>query len=52
MVGISDFFPFPILGFRADNGSEYINRRVDRLLNKLRVGRVAKSRTRRSNGAG
>ncbi|MCU7887007.1 MAG: integrase, partial [Candidatus Thiodiazotropha sp. (ex Lucinoma aequizonata)] len=30
-------FPFPILGFHADNGSEYINRTVVKLLNKLTI---------------
>ena len=28
-------FPFRILGFHTDNGSEYINRHVAKLLNKL-----------------
>ncbi len=27
-------FPFPVLGFHSDNGSEYINRRVAQMLNK------------------
>jgi hypothetical protein len=27
-------FPFEILGFHADNGSEYVNHRVARLLDK------------------
>ena len=30
-------FPFPILGFHADNGAEFINHTVARLLNKLLV---------------
>ncbi len=42
-------FPFRVLGFHADNGSEYINHRVARLLNKLHVGQFTKSRPRRSN---
>ena len=42
-------FPFRINGFHADNGSEYINRRVAELLNKLHVGDFTKSRARRSN---
>ena len=42
-------FPFPILGFHADNGSEYINHRVVGLLQKLHVGEFTKSRARRSN---
>lgn len=41
-------FPFPILGFHADNGSEYINRRVAELLNKLNI-EFTKSRPRHSN---
>ena len=42
-------FPFPFLGFHADNGSEYINHRVVGLLQKLHVGEFTKSRARRSN---
>ena len=42
-------FPFPVLGFHADNGSEYINHRVVGLLQKLHVGEFTKSRARRSN---
>ena len=30
-------FPFKVLGFHADNGSEYVNHRVAKLLDKLRV---------------
>ncbi len=41
-------FPFVILGFHADNGSEYINYRVAKLLEKLRV-EFTKSRPRHSN---
>lgn len=41
-------FPFTMLGFHADNGSEYINHRVAALLNKLLV-EFTKSRPRRSN---
>ena len=41
-------FPFTILGFHADNGSEYINHRVAALLNKLLI-EFTKSRPRRSN---
>ncbi len=39
-------FPFDILGFHSDNGSEFINHRVTALLEKLRVGSFTKSRTR------
>jgi transposase InsO family protein len=42
-------FPFVILGFHTDNGSEYINRDVARLLNKLLIEEQTKSRSRRSN---
>ena len=41
-------FPFVIRGFHADNGSEYINRQVARLLEKLRI-EFTKSRARHSN---
>lgn len=41
-------FPFAILGFHTDNGSEYINHRVARLLEKLNV-EFTKCRARRSN---
>ena len=42
-------FPFRVLGVHADNGSEYINHRVARLLEKLRVEEFTKSRPRHSN---
>ena len=42
-------FPFRVLGFHADNGSEYINHRVAAMLNKLHVEEFTKSRPRRSN---
>jgi transposase InsO family protein len=44
-------FPFEILGFHADNGSEYINHRVAKLLEKLRV-EFTRSRPRHSNDNG
>ena len=44
-------FPFVILGFHADNGSEYVNHQVARLLDKLRV-EFTRSRPRRSNDNG
>jgi transposase len=40
-------FPFRILGFHADNGSEFINHTVAKLLEKLRV-EFTKSRPHRS----
>ena len=44
-------FPFEILGFHADNGSEYVNHQVARMLDKLRV-EFTRSRPRRSNDNG
>jgi len=44
-------FPFKILGFHADNGSEYINHTVAAMLEKLRV-EFTRSRPRRSNDNG
>ena len=42
-------FPFVIRGFHSDNGSEYINRYVAELLNKLLIEEHTKSRSRNSN---
>ena len=44
-------FPFKVLGFHADNGSEYINHVVAELLQKLRI-EFTKSRPRHSNDNG
>jgi transposase InsO family protein len=44
-------FPFPILGFHSDNGSEFINHTVAKLLNKL-LAEQTKSRPRHSNDNG
>lgn len=41
-------FPFQLLGFHADNGSEYVNARVARLLEKLRI-EFTRSRPRKTN---
>ena len=41
-------FPFVIKGFHADNGSEYINRNVAALLQKLLI-EFTKSRSRQTN---
>ena len=49
LEGLLLSFPFRILGFYADNGSEYINHRIAELLEKLRVERFTKSRARTSN---
>lgn len=44
-------FPFRIRGFHSDNGSEFINHTVEKLLNKLLVEQT-KSRPQRSNDNG
>jgi transposase InsO family protein len=44
-------FPFVIHGFHSDNGSEFINQTVARLLNKLMIEQT-KSRPRHSNDNG
>lgn len=44
-------FPFRIQGFHSDNGSEFLNRTVAKLLEKLRIEQT-KSRPRRSNDNG
>ncbi len=41
-------FPFEILSFHSDNGSEYINTNVAKLLEKLRIAQT-KSRARHRN---
>jgi len=44
-------FPFKIFGFHSDNGSEFINHRVEGMLQKLLIEQT-KSRPRRSNDNG
>ena len=44
-------FPTLILGFHADNGSEYVNHQVAKMLDKLRI-EFTRSRPRRSNDNG
>jgi transposase InsO family protein len=44
-------FPFRIFGFHSDNGSEFINKTVAQLLEKLRVEQI-KSRPRESGDNG
>jgi transposase InsO family protein len=44
-------FPFEIIGFHADNGSEYVNHRVAKLLDKLKI-EFTRSRPRHSNDNG
>ncbi len=41
--------PFKVLGFHADNGSEYINHKVAELLSRLHIPEFTKSRPRHSN---
>jgi transposase InsO family protein len=48
LVALLEQVPFVILAFHADNGSEYINQHVVRLLNKLLI-ELTKSRSRHSN---
>ena len=45
---ILDHYPFVIIEFHADNGSEYINHTVAKLLNKLLI-KLTKSRARQTN---
>lgn len=48
LAALRDSFPFVILGFHSDNGSEYVNHRVAALLRKLLV-EFTKSRARQTN---
>jgi len=48
LEGLLGLFPFAILGFHADNGSEYVNHRVAALLAKLHA-EFTRSRPRHSN---
>jgi len=48
LLAMIDQFPFVIEGFHSDNGSEYINHRVAKMLEKLRIEQT-KSRSRHSN---
>jgi transposase InsO family protein len=47
LAAVLEQFPFPIRGFHADNGSEYINHRVAEMLRKLHA-EFTKSRACRS----
>ena len=49
LEALLDSFPFIIKGFHSDNGSEYINHHVAKLLNKLLIEEQTKSRSRHSN---
>ena len=48
LQSVIDQYPFVLEGFHSDNGSEYINGRVAKLLEKLRIEQT-KSRSRHSN---
>jgi len=48
LESLIDQYPFRILGFHSDNGSEYINRQVAAMLNRLLI-KQTKSRARRCN---
>jgi transposase InsO family protein len=51
LEGILADFPFTVKGFHSDNGSEFINKTVAKLLNKLLI-RFTKSRPRHTNDNG
>jgi hypothetical protein len=51
IVQMLEQFPFEILGFHSDNGSEYVNHQVAKMLEKLRI-EFTRSRPRRSNDNG
>lgn len=48
LEALLDSFPFVLINFHADNGSEYINKRVATLLQKLLI-EFTKSRSRKTN---
>ncbi len=49
LEALIEAYPFAIQGSHADNGSESINHRVARLLNKLHIGQLTNSRARHGN---
>ena len=51
LLAILEQFPFTIRGFHSDNGSEFINETVDKLLKRMLISQT-KSRPRRSNDNG
>lgn len=51
LIAAMERFPFVVLGFHADNGSEYINQVVAEMLEKLRT-QLTKSRPRHSGDNG
>ena len=48
LIKLIESYPFKIIQFHADNGSEYINHQVVTLLNRLLI-RLTKTRARRPN---
>lgn len=48
LAAMLDAFPFVIRGFHSDNGSEYVNHQLAKLLEKLRIEQT-KSRSRQTN---
>ena len=51
LIKLIDLFPFKIMNFHSDNGSEYINVMVNELLTKLFI-KQTKSRPRKSSDNG
>jgi len=51
LLAMLEQFPFRLRGFHSDNGSEFINHMVEKLLNKLLIEQT-KSRPRHSNDNG
>src|SRR3989338_936426 len=51
LIELLEKFPFAIIEFHSDNGSEFINRVIAKLLNKLLI-KQTKSRPRNSNDNG
>jgi transposase InsO family protein len=51
LAAMLEQFPFRVLGFHSDNGSEYINKTVSKMLGNLLIEQT-KSRPRRSNDNG
>ena len=50
LEALLDCFPFALINFHADNGSEYINKRVAALLKKLLI-EFTKSRSRKTKAS-
>ena len=48
LVDLLEQFPFVIINFHSDNGSEYINKKAAKMLNKMMI-RQTKSRARQHN---